>query len=771
MTIEDAGPFVPTIRVAGPTTEEQSLPVGNGREGANIWMPGDGSVHLLLSHAEAYSETSRLSKIGLARIMVDAPAFRSGEYRQTLDLRRGLWMVETITGPSIVLRIFADANHPAIRVLIESEEPVFCRAEVRLSRPQRREVPRAVGGAWAFEEGQGFSFCGSKEPFLVVEPDEWVDAGRDDALCWCHHNPYSFLQKRAGHPSSPEVEDPLDGLTFGGFLHGNGWHRAALDSLEMRRPARRAALTLAMHCGPARSSAGWAEVIRRTAGSLPPPEDVLPEHEACWAEFWERSWIVLSGDEDADRLTRAYAGQRYLNACAGRGRWPIRFNGSMFNVAWSVLHPDGKSESYDADYRRWHCGFFGQNTRLIYWPMLLAGDFDLMRPYFDLYLGTLPAARHRARLVLGREGRGGAYFWETPNLWDNAEVALDPGKSTTWRYFTSALEMLFMAFDYAEFTGDEAFVSSHLAPLARAILDFYLDYGEIDPSGTYRLVASSTESYPHSTNPTPDLAGLAGVLPRAIRVLARHVPEGTLAEWRQWLAALPPLPTRDATVELPLREDRKELFESMGLDVSPRLAEATTSILAPAEAMPSPAWNIENPETYPIFPFRLFGAGLPSLPLARDTFHYRRFRHDQGWAQDPIIAARLGLTAEAKRLVVGRSRRIHPGAVFPAFWEAGFDWIPDQDNGGVLATALQSMLLQGEKHAIHLLPAWPAEWNVHFKLHAPSRTTVEGKVEKGRVTKLIIEPADRPAEVVFGAGYHPPSAPAVPARGALRAGG
>ena len=42
-------------------------------------------------------------------------------------------------------------------------------------------------------------------------------------------------------------------------------------------------------------------------------------------------------------VTRAYAAQRYLTACAGRGRLPIRFNGSIFTI----------SHKGDPDYRRW----------------------------------------------------------------------------------------------------------------------------------------------------------------------------------------------------------------------------------------------------------------------------------------------------------------------------------------------------------------------------------------------------------------------------------
>ena len=36
-----------------------------------------------------------------------------------------------------------------------------------------------------------------------------------------------------------------------------------------------------------------------------------------------------------------------------------------------------------------------QNQRLVYWPMLKSGDFDLMKSQFDFYLRLLPTAEAR----------------------------------------------------------------------------------------------------------------------------------------------------------------------------------------------------------------------------------------------------------------------------------------------------------------------------------------------------------------------------------------
>jgi hypothetical protein len=50
-----------------------------------------------------------------------------------------------------------------------------------------------------------------------------------------------------------------------------------------------------------------------------------------------------------------------------------------------------------------------------------------------------------------------------------------------------------------------------------------------------------------------------------------------------------------------------------------------------------------------------------------------------------------------------------------------------------------------------LVPAWPKDWNANFKLHAPKNTTVEGRVENGKVIEMKVIPEYRRKDVVIGA--------------------
>ena len=110
--------------------------------------------------------------------------------------------------------------------------------------------------------------------------------------------------------------------------------------------------------------------------------------------------------------------------------------------------------------------------------------------------------------------------------------------------------------------------------------------------------------------------------------------------------------------------------------------------------------------------------------------------------------AYLGLTDEARGNLVRRARASHAGSRFPAFWGPNYDWIPDQDHGGVLMKALQAMVLQTEGRKIFLLPAWPKDWNVEFRLHAPHRTVIEGAWRGGKLERLSVTPESRRRDMV-----------------------
>jgi len=119
----------------------------------------------------------------------------------------------------------------------------------------------------------------------------------------------------------------------------------------------------------------------------------------------------------------------------------------------------------------------------------------------------------------------------------------------------------------------------------------------------------------------------------------------------------------------------------------------------------------------------------------------------QSWHQDGIFYARMGMTEAAAKYTTSK---LHDSPRrFPTFWGPGHDWVPDHNWGGSGMIALQEMLMQTIGNEIRLLPAWPRDWDVKFKLHAPQRTTVECEYRDGEIVELKVTPSQRRKDVII----------------------
>ena len=427
--------------------------------------------------------------------------------------------------------------------------------------------------------------------------------------------------------------------------------------------------------------------------------------------------------DEAAYVSQMYHLQRFITACAGRGAYPIKFNGTLFTV------PPGPTEN-DPDYRRWGPGYWWQNTRLPYISLCTSGDFDLQRPLFRMYADELlPLAKHRTKLYLGHDGAyypecimfWGPVFSETYG-WTPFAQRKDKLQESGWHKWewVGGLELCWMMLDYCDHTLDREFLRQTALPFTREILTFFEQQYPTNAQGKLVMHPSQAlETWWHCTNAMPELAGCLAVTDRLLAMPAAVASATDRAHWQRLRAKLP---------RIPLRE------------INGRKA------LAPAEFFANKP-NIENPELYPVFPFRLFAFNRPDADWALAALEQRWDRGHSGWRQDDIFMAYLGLTNDVRKAIVSRARSYDRGERFPAFWGPNYDWTPDQDHGGVLMKAFQSMLLQTDGQRIFLLPAWPREWDVEFKLHAPQQTVVEGAYRNGKMQSLRVTPEARRADV------------------------
>ena len=266
------------------------------------------------------------------------------------------------------------------------------------------------------------------------------------------------------------------------------------------------------------------------------PRGAREAHEGWWKRFWDRSWIYVRGggstetpagiENEADVVTRGYILQRYIDACAGRGGYPIKFNGSIFTV-------EAEGAEGFADYRRWGPGYWWQNTRLPYMAMPAAGDFDLMQPFFGMYAGLLPLGRRRTSLYFGHEGvyfPECIYFWGAvfTETWGDKSLADMPERiqASGWHKYewVGGLEMAAMMLEYYLYTQDRDFLRETALPFAEAVLTFFDRHYKKGPDGKLLLEPSqSLETWWDCTNPMPEIAGLHDVTGRLL-----GLPEGLL---------------------------------------------------------------------------------------------------------------------------------------------------------------------------------------------------------------------------------------------------
>jgi alpha-L-fucosidase 2 len=734
-------PFAATNDVAWTTPgtdENDSMPLGNGDIALNVWTEPTGDLVLLIAKSDAWSENGQLLKLGRVRIQLTPnPFVSSGGFTQTLRLESG--DIQVCNGGNMA-RIWVDANHPVIHVEIQSTAPVQVTAISEVWRTRQVHLNQHAVSADGF-----FELSGDPDG-LDFDPDILLPATNNE-VSWCHFNARSIypmvLEKEHLAPLLTKYPDPLLNRCFGVMMKGTGL--VAEDNLTLKSTVAAKSFRLDLYALTQQTSnpAAWQSALNDQVKNVETVDlaALYEAHQAWWTDFWNRSWIHVTGTLAADQVSQSYAIQRFMTACAGRGAQPIKFNGSLFTVGHDL--PAGVSstmDNHDADYRGWGSSFWNQNERLIYWPLIASGDNDLLAPWFNMYVQALPMALDRTRLYFHHAG--GAFietinFWGLPNLqdfgWNNQGIELQ----SSWMRFhiQGGLEVLAQMLDRFEYTGDAAFVHDSVLPMADAVITYYDQHWPHDANGRIRMSPSqSIETYQvNAVNPTPDIAGLMSTLPRLLSLPNEMTTPAQRDLWSRVLRELPPLPMgTTAGGKLPP-------FGKGDPDGRPTIL--------PAEHYGHTS-NTENPELYTVFPYRLYDAGKPDLKLARDTFAARLFHFDVCWGQDGIEAALLGLTDEAKRVAVteftafGNQR-------FPWFWRKNNDWIPDMDNGGAGMMTLQLMLLQCDGPQIRLIPAWPHDWTADFKLHAPNQTTVEAHVEKGKVTQLVVTPTSRSNDVII----------------------
>ena len=745
------------------------MPCGGGDIGLNIWVE-EGDVLFYVSRSGTFDESNCQLKQGRFRLRLSPNPFENTtDFRQELKLKDGY--VE-ISSKGTQIQLWVDVFHPVVHVEIANAQPLQAEVFYENWRYQDRLVRKGEGQQCSYKWAPPKGIVTSAD-FISLCDKSWSEnvaskktsyehkqvAQKENQLLFYHRNSeqtvFDVTVAQQGMESvKNQLMNPLKQLTFGGYLIGDdfeftGTSDAVYAGTDYRawkfhspKASRKQQFCIVLHTDQTGTIEQWEQDLQKVSQRIAPQGKISSKVAAqdkkqtrlWWNAFWQRSFIEATGE--AQEITRNYTLFRYMLGCNAYGSVPTKFNGGLFT--FDPCHIDEK-QSFTPDYRKWGGGTMtAQNQRLVYWPMLKSGDFDMMPAQFDFYNRMLKNAELRSQVYWQHAGacfseqienfalpNPAEYGFKRPDWFDKG-LEYNAWLEYEWDTVLEFCQMILETKNYAD-----ADITPYL-PLIESSLTFFDEHYRLIASrrgrkaldGDGHLIlfpGSACETYKMTNNASSTIAALRTVLE-------------TYGKKDEMLKTIPPIPLRYIEVK-----------DSLDASATIELKQA----IAPAKS-----WerinNTETPQLYPVFPWRIYGVGKKDLEIARNTYFYDpesiKFRSHTGWKQDNIWAACLGLTEEAKKLSLAKlSNGPHR---FPSFWGPGFDWTPDHNWGGSGMIGLQEMLLQTNGKQILLFPAWPKEWNVHFKLHAPDQTTVEATLKDGKVTDLKVIPESRKKDVV-----------------------
>ncbi len=756
-----------------------SMPCVGGDMGLNVWVEND-ELFFYVGREGCRDENGSLLKMGRVRVSISPSPFAKGtKFSQELKLRQG-WVEIRAERPekeknSATIRIWVEVDRPIVHAEIETSEPSAVRATYESWRTEPIELSNTRKN---LHRGQCMiNFDNHPDP-VFVQPDAFR-AG-DSRIRFWHQmreekNVFHHLVKTQQlEPIKKQLIDPCRNLVFGGEMLARSRTATGLKSFvadgktvgtyaltpfkgwryRSAEKANHHQIELVTLIDQSESLDQWHSTLDMKVAALAKADlaESKMTAEKWWNDFWTRSYLVINPGKDASdtgwRLARNYNVFRYMLASGRNGREPIMFNGGVLTFDPIFAKSRQKGTGYTPDHRQWGAALTAQNQRCMYWPMLKSGDFDLMIPSFNFYRDGLNNARQRVRHYWNHDG---CAFTEqtTIQALPGAMVYGYQGeqyKGKTWRYrpdtvepgvqvngavnhlYESQLEWSWMILQYHQFTGADI---SQYMPLIEQSVIFYDEHYQMREKqrtgkpfavdGKLHIQPSNTlEGHPKGANPTSVIAGLRQILTTLTKLPENDTSPKKKKRWEGMLARLPEMPT--AVVD-------------------------GHTVLRPTANHASFSWHM--PSMYPLYPYQMFQLGKPGVELMRETFLHgikENARQDyRAWNQGVVHYAHLGMADDARQLII---KKLDDGPYrFPAFWPPLIDWAPDHNWGGMGMIGLQEMLMQTYDDRILLLPAWPKDWEVKFRLHAPKQTTVEVKVVNGQVQKLKVTPAKRSKDV------------------------
>ena len=724
------------------------MPAGGGNISLNVWTTKD-DLLFYIGSSDSWIDGNipgEVANVKISRVRLNiSPNPFGRDFRQELDLATNSIRVsgKTTDGISVNLKIWVDAFNPVVHVEGDASDPVNATVQVETWRGDTR-----------FD---------------------------DNAVVWSHRTEgpsrarAASIYRQGIQNIESAVPDPIKNLTFGGCLSGTGMVSDGQSSgghegqkyngwrLRTAQPVRQFNLQATLRIEQDPNIGEWEQALYDLDSVSWSNVDLDRRNtEEWWRSFWDRSHIIInSGKPESDPAWQVGRNYQLFRAMLGTnrsGRMPTLFNGGAF-----LCEPD-------PDQRQWgQAGFTAQNQRLVYWPMLKSGDEDMLRVALDFYAKRLPVELAWARHFWDVEG---AVFPEDIDVFGmTVRLARKDGTCTPeclQYHWTSGMEFALMMLETWRYNASD--IKAYI-PVAISMLHFYDQFyrkqnlknsgTELDPQG--RLViypGNGLEVYSGARN---DAAALSGLMALSDGLLALPGEMLTTDE-REFCQAVP-----QPSSLLSRHGCGTGIFVFLPLKPGPlrgwipiwNCHSYTRYSLSGITGSVSLIWSLPATHGYMVLQTQpnknLTSAGTREAYLqpAWDL------RMKPGNMHLPSSSILHGLPREEKILQRSRYPRAYGNFIgwilpdgkyhdYPAFWDCmDFDQRPDMDHGGSAMIQLQEMLMQTAGDKIILLPAWPEEWDVDFKLHAPGNTIVECVYKNREVISLRVTPESKRGDIII----------------------
>lgn len=743
-----------------------SMPLVGGNMGCNVWVENN-DLLFYFSSPGARDENGALLKFGRVRVKFTPDIFNNSQFSQTLNLKDGAVYIETnsVENGKSKIKLWVEIDRPVIHTEIESKQPV----KVSATYESWRYEPILLPFTWKNKE-RGMVFCNySGYPDEVyVYPDHLKSSEKE--MLFYHRmredkNVFNLQVQQQGLTEIKEqLYDPMTKLTFGGIIKGEKLRYTSETKGEYAKtpfkgwkyetddPIKKMKFRIYTHINQTETVEDWQSELLTIVNNDVSDEEAWNENTKWWEQFWNRSTIAINTDRnDGDQgweIGRNYNLFRYMLVSGFFANEPTLFNGGVLTFDPGYERDDNRfGQGYIPDQRRWGAALTAQNMRLVVWPMLKNGDFDGLLPAFDFYKNTLKTTQGKVKHYWGHEGCCCEEQTSITGLLGLGQFGLNDERVKSGRFrhagfetgvssnksigklYESQLEYAWMILEYYDFTGND--ISEYIPFIEQAVIFYDEHYrmrnklitgNELDENGKLVIYPSNTlESHTDCKNPTSVIAGLTAILNRLITLPEPLQNLDKKNRWHSILAILPeyPINSKDGKIYLKPAED----FEHN---------------------------HAHTPEMYPLYPYQLSGLGMDNFRIMQNTFlngniSEKERMNDGAWYQGVIHFARLGMAEEAQQTI---SHKLANGPFrFPGF-AVGGDYSPDHNRSGSGMIGLQEMLLQTHDGKLHLFPAWPKDWDVVFKLHAPQSTTISGELKDGKLVQLEIVPVSRNKDLI-----------------------